>query len=146
MPRIAIPVVVLALGASVAFAACGGDSGTSAPTKAEYIAKADAICKKGDDAINAEAQKQFGNKPPTDAQVTTFTHDVSLPNIEKQRDDLKALDKPKGDEKELDALYTSLDKSIDTANNTDGSLDQSIFAATNAKAKAYGFKNCGANN
>jgi hypothetical protein len=145
MPRIAVPVVVLALGASLALAACGGGDDEKKPTKAEYITQADAICKKGDAAINAEAEKQFGNKAPTEAQVTTFTHDVSIPNIEKQRDDLKALAKPAGDEKTLDALYASLDKSIETANNTDGTLDESIFADTNAKAQAYGLKECGSN-
>jgi hypothetical protein len=143
MPRIAVPAVLLVLLSSLAFAACGGSDDEDKPTKAEYITQADAICKKGDDEINAEAEKQFANKQPTEEDVNTFTKEVSLPNIEKQRDQLKALDKPEGDEEELDALYESLDKSIETANNTDGPLDQSIFADTNKKAQAYGLKECG---
>src|SRR5215207_1712935 len=143
MPRFALAIAVLALGAPLALAACGGDDDADNPTKAEYIAQADAICKKGDDQIDAEAQKQFGNQAPTEAQVNTFLREVSLPNIEQQRDDLKALDKPEGDEDELDALYESLDKSIETAKNTDGPLDQATFAETNKKAQAYGLKECG---
>jgi hypothetical protein len=143
MPRIAVPAVLLALIASLGFAACGGSDDEDKPTKAEYITQGDAICKKGDDEILAEAQQQFGNKQPTEAEVTKFTQEVTLPNIEQQSKDLKALEKPEGDEEELDALYESLDKSIETAKNTDGTLDESIFAETNAKAQAYGFKECG---
>ncbi|MEA2425059.1 MAG: hypothetical protein QOH13_1469 [Thermoleophilaceae bacterium] len=142
MPRIA---VLAALVASLALAACGSSS-DSKPTKAEYITKADAICKKADTEINAQAQKQFGNKAPTDAQVTTFTHDVVLPKIEKESSDLKALDKPKGDDAQLNALFASLDKSINTAKSTDGTLDNSTFADANTKAKAYGLKVCGQSN
>jgi hypothetical protein len=137
--------LVLALCASLGFAACGGGDDEDKPTKAEYITQADAICQKGDEEILAEAQKQFGNKQPSEADVQTFTREVSIPNIEKQRDQLKDLEKPEGDEDELDALYESLDKSIETAKNTDGPLDESIFADTNKKAQAYGLKECGSN-
>jgi len=142
MPRIALAAALLSIVASLV--ACGSDSSDDKPTKAEYIAKADAICSKANGEIDAEAQKQFGNKQPTDAQVTQFTRDVVLAKIEEQSDDLKDLDKPEGDDDELNALYASLDKSIDTAKKTDGTLDNSTFADANAKAKAYGLKVCGA--
>ena len=146
MPRFPALALVLALCASLGFAACGGGDDEDKPTKAEYITQADAICKKGDEEILAEARKQFGTQDPTEEQVNSFTREVTIPNIEKQRDQLKELEKPEGDEEELDALWASLDKSIETVNNTDGPIDQNAFAETNQKAQAYGMKECGSDN
>ena len=145
MPRIAVPIALLALVSSLALAACGGGS-SDKPTKAEYITKADAICKAGNGEINAAVAKQFGNKQPTEAQVTAFTHDVVIPRLEKESTDLKALDKPDGDDDELNAIYSSLDKAIEMAKNTDGTIDDASFNDADAKARAYGLKTCGAEN
>ena len=143
--RIAITAAVLGLCASLGFAACGGDDGGDKPTKTEYIAKADAICKSADDKIQADAQKEFGNTPPTQQQILTYQKEKVLPALEKESSDLKALDKPEGDEDELNALYDSLDSSIEKAKNAP-TIEDSLFADANQKAKAYGLKQCGANN
>ena len=144
MPRIAVPAGALALCASLALAACGGGDDDK-PTKAEYIAKADAVCKTADEKIQADAQKEFGNQQPTPAQITKYQKEKVIPALEQQSDDLRGLDKPEGDEDELNALYDSLDKAIEGA-KTAPTIDDQTFADANKKADAYGFKECGSGN
>jgi hypothetical protein len=141
MTRLALPAVLLALTVPVAFAACGSSS--SAPSKSEYITKADGVCKKANDKINADAQKAIGSSP-TPAQVAAYQKDKVLPALEQESSDLKALDKPKNDGSTIDAIYSSLDAAIAKSKST-GKLDNTTFADANTKAKAYGLKVCGGN-
>ena len=72
-------VVVAVLAAGAIATGCGssddnGDSTTTASlTKAEWIAKADAICQQGNQQINQAAHQRFGNQKPTAAEVQQFT-------------------------------------------------------------------------
>jgi hypothetical protein len=134
---------------AMAFAGCGGDddngSSGSGPTKAEYIAKADAICQAGDDAINT-ASKSLGSSP-TEAEVTTFLTGTLLPNIEGQLKDLRALEPPKDDKDTINAIYDALEADVAKAKADPATLNvagsKSPFADANAKAQAYGMKVCG---
>jgi hypothetical protein len=125
-------------------AGCGG-SDNKGPSKADYIAKADAICKTGNDQINAGA-KQLGSSP-SEADVTAFLTGKLLPNIEGQLTKLKALEPPKADKDTINAMLNSLESSIAKAKADPATLNASgstsPFADANAKAKAYGLKVCG---
>ena len=61
----------------------------NALTKAEWIAKADAICRQGNQQINQAAHQQFGNQKPTAAEVQQFTANSLTPNVQSQVDQIK---------------------------------------------------------
>jgi hypothetical protein len=129
---------------AITIAGCGG-SDDKGPSKADYIAKADAVCKSGDDAINAGV-KALGDSP-AEADVTTFLTGTVLPNIEGQLTKLRALEQPKDDKDTINAIYDALEADIGKAKSDPAVLNASgstsPFADANAKAKAYGMKVCG---
>jgi hypothetical protein len=122
-----------------------GSSNDKGPSKADYIVKADAICKTGNDAINAGV-KSLGQSP-SEADVTTFLTGTVVPNIEGQLTKLRALDQPKDDKDTINAIYDALEADIGKAKSDPATLNASgstsPFADANAKAKAYGMKVCG---
>src|ERR1700759_4279006 len=79
------------------------DSGGEAPTKAVFIKEADKVCTDDEDELNEEIEafaKEKGistsEEPSEDLQIELF-HDLVLPNIAKQAEDLAALTPPEGD-------------------------------------------------
>jgi hypothetical protein len=141
-------------------AGCGGDGGGAtttaaggAPlTKAQFIARADAIClatvariRSGAAGMRAEEAKSR-RLPPTD-QIARFLKDTSLPAYDEMLDKLRDLTPPKRDEKAIDAFVGSLAGAIDTAKAdpakyaTPSARDP--FDDANARAKRYGMKACG---
>jgi hypothetical protein len=134
---------VLALGAIAA--GCGSsddDSSTSALTKTEWIAKADAICKQGNQQIEQAAQQQFGNGKPTAADVRQFGVGTALPNTQTQVDKIRALGAPSGDEDQVNKILDTVQADIDKAKAA-GDVEDSTFADGNALAKQYGLEVCG---
>lgn len=137
---------MLALAASAALAACGGDDSSDAPTKAEFIADADAICTKGDDELQKAGEELFGNKSPNKDELISFTEDTIVPNIEQQAADLRELTPPEGDEDEIGSLLDSLDNGVTAIADDPAaalSRDQNPLADANEKAQAYGLTSCG---
>lgn len=143
----ATPLVGLAL----VLAGCGGGSDDSGPTKAEYITKADAVCKSesaSSEKATNDAVAALGTDSPTDEQLGTVVTSTILPQLEKQVAALKALEKPKDDADAIDDIYSELDKAIAAGKSDPTSLASSAggsnpFDAANAKAKAFGLKECG---
>jgi hypothetical protein len=134
---------VLALGAIAA--GCGGgddDSSTSDLTKAEWIAKADAICQQGNQAINQAAKQQFGNQKPSAAEVQKFATETALPNTQSQVNQIKALGAPAGDEDQVNKILDTVQADIDKAKAA-GDIEENTFADGDALAKQYGLKVCG---
>ena len=143
------PRAILALTALVALgviaAGCGSssdDSSTSSLTKAEFIAKADAICQQGNQDIEAAAKQQFGNQKPTAAEVQQFVTQTALPSTQSQVDKIKALGAPSGDEDQVNHILDTVQADIDKA-KASGDIENSSFADGNALAKQYGLKVCG---
>jgi hypothetical protein len=130
---------------ALAAAGCGGDD-DKGPTKAAYIAKADAICKASDAKIEAAAG-QIAD--PNDAEaVKAFVTATLIPNVEGQVKELRALDKPKDDADEIDAIYDAVEAGVakgksDPASLLSATTGVSPFADANTKAQAYGMKSCG---
>jgi hypothetical protein len=148
-------------------AACGdNDSGTKsqagkssattsstapAPTKAEFIAAADAVCAKFVDQMNPIFGALFtGGEPQPAAAQEGFGKVLDL--VTQQMKEIRALTPPAGDQDQLNALFAEVDKAIgDTRTRiADPKVamellqsDDDPFAATDEKAKAYGFKDCG---
>jgi hypothetical protein len=143
-------------------AGCGGDSGGNgatttaaggAPlTKAEFIARADAIClatvariRAGAATLRAEEAKSR-RLPPAD-QIARFLEKTSLPAYDDMLDKLRDLTPPKRDEKAIDAFVGSLAGAIDTAKADPAKYAKTSardpFDDANARAKRYGMKACG---
>ena len=134
---------VLALG--LIAAGCGSgddDSSTSSLTKSEWTAKADAICRQGNQEIEQAAQQQFGNQKPTAAEVQQFATGTALPNTQTQVDKIRALGAPSGDEDQVNHILDTVQAEIDKAKAA-GDIEDSTFAEGNSLAKQYGLKVCG---
>ncbi len=147
---------LLAVLAFAAFAAgCGGSDGgddsTASITRSEFLARGNAICKKGNQEIDADFEafakennlKQ--NQNLTDAQATEASNTILIPNVQDQVDKIGALGAPEGQEAEVDAILASAQKGIDelTADPTlivqDGA---DPFAEANKLSKEYGLVAC----
>lgn len=148
-------VTLAGFGAIAAIAAgCGSssDESASSPTKAEFIAQADAICKQGNDEIEADFEtfaKENGikeNEEPSKAQGVEISETILLPNIENQAEELRDLEVPNGDEAEISAMLASLDQGVEEAEEDPEALftaKSDPFGPANKKAKEYGLKVCG---
>jgi len=135
-------------------AGCGSssDDSTSSLTKAEFIAQADAICKKGNDEIETDFEafaKENGvqeNEEPSKSQGVEISETILVPNIENQSEELRELEVPTADEAEISAMLDSLDQGVEEAEEDPEALFTSKsdpFGPANKKAKEYGLKVCG---
>ena len=133
-------------------AGCGSSSKSTSTTpaisKAEFLKKGNAICKKGNQQINQVAHKVFPNRKarPSRAQVTKFATGTIIPSVQSQINGVKALGAPKGDEAKVNAIITTAQAALDKAKKdpillTGGKHDP--FAKSNKLAKAYGLTVCG---
>jgi hypothetical protein len=135
---------ILALGLALIGAGCGGDD---APSKSEYIADADAICKQGDKEIDAAADETFSqNQRPSNAEIVSFGEETVIPNVQGQIDDLRDLTPPDGDEDTVNAIYDSAQEGLDQIEEDPAVLagrGADPFAEANRLAKDYGLTECG---
>jgi hypothetical protein len=137
---------ILALALALVGIGCGGDD---APSKAEYIADADAICKQGEKEIEAAAEETFAqNQQPSDAEVVSFAEKTVVPNIQGQIDDLRDLTPPEGDEDTVNAIYDAAQDGLDQLEEDPVLLTgrgADPFAEVQGFAKDYGLEECGGN-
>lgn len=118
------------------------DEVSATPTKAEFIAEADQICRAGNDELDAEANKLGAD--PTQAQKESFASDVLVPGVQDQIDSIRALGAPEGDEDEVEELLDEAQSGVD-ALEEDPSLitsDDDPFTEANDLAADYGLKVC----
>jgi hypothetical protein len=159
--------IVASLGCALAAAGCGGDdddddttAATTATTEAtggpgdeplskeEFIKAADGICRQGDQEINREAGRTFGNERPSQQAQEDFVTDTVLPNIQAQVDGIRALTPPEGDEDQVTAILDAAQRAIDETEDDPSALTQEgggsdPFAEANRLAQDYGLTACG---
>ena len=133
----------------VVAAACGGSS-SSALSKDEFVKQGNAICKSGNDTLNAAEKAAFPNQTeqPDPATLQKFFKETLLPNIKKQIDDIDKLKAPKELESQADDLVTSaraalakLEAQVDK-DPTSAFSGEDPFADVNKKATAVGLTAC----
>jgi hypothetical protein len=152
--------------AGFAAAGCGGDgkdtsatgattASTTGPTppltKAAFIARADATCEAAMKRIDAAGRElQGASTQPrklSQAQITTFLLQSTVPSYERMLGELRDLTPPKRDEKAIDGFVASLASSIDAIKANPSSYAKlttaNPFADANKRAKSYGMKVCG---
>lgn len=158
MGRGLIALIAALVAAALLVAGCGGssdDSSGSAPiSKEEFIAKADAVCKKGNEALEKELFKFLRKnrtggslRKPSVEQNEKFIETVLIPTLQKEITELKALGVPEGDEEKVDAMIAALEEGLETAEDETetvaaGTADM-VFGIASRLAGEYGLETCG---
>lgn len=130
--HVRIPLAVVASLSVLSFGACGGDDDDKAPSKADFVSQADAICIDADKKQAAiEGGKTGGAYQNLDnveylTQFNDATHDA--------HGQLAALQAPEEDEAAFDDLLASIERSADAMDDHIAALEAGDPAAQ-AKAK-----------
>jgi hypothetical protein len=155
--------------AAVALGACGGSGGTSTtkstasgPTKAQFIAQADAICKTTEaklapliKELAAGAAKLLAGTSSSTGQLATpltKAHTVAAAGLT----ELQALAQPAGDHKQIEKFLSPLGQIVGSLATAAGGLskgqstealaqleqDQAPAQAVTGAATAYGLRGC----
>ncbi len=144
MRRALVMVVGLALAAG-----CGG--GQEPIPKEEYLQRASAICRKGNEELTKATQEAFKDlKPgekPTAEQLTRYAREVVVPMVRKQVQNLRDLPDPKGAGDQVDEIYDAFEKALDQIDETPSLLTKSptsleVFKEADELSKKYGFPVC----
>jgi len=133
----------------LALAACGGDDGAASDETADFIAKADEICRRADEEAVAQIGRKFAGLDPENAkprELRRLAEEILVPSMKKQLKELRALLAPEADADELNRIYAKLEASIDEVLD-DPTLvlagsTPSLQEATQL-ASDFGFKECG---
>jgi len=108
----AVALVALVVVGAALVAGCGGGGDettveTVTPTKAEFIRKADKICRNTREAIIdgsvPKIEKVVGTPKAQQVEFELISN-VLIPALEKEVDDLRALGMPAGDEAEIETI------------------------------------------
>lgn len=172
--RGAIGAVLVAMAIALGCAGCGSDDGASssastetgatgtsttsstgdaAPTKAEFVREANAICKAGGDGIKAAGRvygRQHGIAPGgafSQAQQEDFVATIVIPALRAQAQGLAKLEAPEGDVNEVKVIVIDLENVIKTGEADPVNLlrvpkGEGPLAEVNRLAERYGIKEC----
>jgi hypothetical protein len=149
--------LLAALAALMALAAlvagCGGGDSTTDETvtltKTEFIKQGDAICKKGNDQSEKEAEEfaeenDFTLEKASKEQIEEAVAEVLVPNLEKQAEELDELGAPEGDEEQVEEIITSLEKAAGEIEDEPSAIfEGQVLKKPSELADDYGFKVCG---
>lgn len=142
----------------VCVAGCGSSSNstsmetTAAISKAEFLAKGNAVCVKGEKAQEAEINayvKKHGleKQKPSNAQEAEIVETVLVPNIQSQIDGVKALGAPSGEEQQVSSALELSQQTLEKieANPELAFGKENAFAAAGKQLHALGLKECAPN-
>jgi hypothetical protein len=146
----------IALGA-VLLAGCGGGSskssgatGTSEPatiatsshTKAEFIKLADTICKREETKRLKEVYaylRQHEKEGKSQRElIVDGMREIFLPEIQTQVEEIRALGAPKGDERQVEELLSSMQEAAESGS----SFEPKVLKRPGRLARAYGLREC----
>jgi maltose-binding protein MalE len=123
---------------------------TSALSKAELIKQGDAICTKGNESIETEAnefakENNVNTKKPTKAQKEEVIVEVVAPDVRRQGEEIAELGAPSGDEAEVEAIVAAVEGAADELEETPSLLfgEKNPLTKASKLAGSYGFKVCG---
>jgi hypothetical protein len=139
-------VIVAALAIGLGAAGCGGGSRsttstpTTAITKAEFVAKANAICGKGDPVLLEAGVKLASH--PTKAQIAALVKGTYVPTIEAQITEVKALGAPSGDQAAVARMFSLAQADLHTLKNKPTLVTTDVFADFAQLAHPYGLTAC----
>lgn len=124
-------------------AACGGSN--KPPSKSDYVARADKVCSKAANQLDA-AGKKFGSAPSL-ADLVKF-RDLLVKGLQDEVKQVRTFTTPKGDAATLNTIYTdvlAVATSIHAAQP--GHISDVLHSPAEAhvvkEATDYGFRSCG---
>jgi hypothetical protein len=144
--RVGVMVIAGVLIAAVAAAGCGSSSKTAstaatpAITKAEFLAKANAICGKADPVLSAAGAK-LETRPPK-AQVAAIVKRIYVPSIEAQITAIKALGVQTGAQASVTSLLTLVQADLNKLESNPALVATDVFADFAKVAHPYGLTAC----
>jgi len=149
--RASVRVGIIAMLIGFALAGCGSSSKSSTSattasiTKADFVAKGNAICGTGNKQRNG-AGKALGNNPSR-AQVVNYVRKSFVPGIQSTIDQLRALGAPAVDRAAVTSMVNLAQSDLDKlkANPILIFNSPSLFHGFALKAHAYGLKQCARN-
>jgi len=151
MKRNALMLLAGMLATGLIAVGCGDDddgedgNGDEALTKEEFIAQADALCTREDQAVEEAERSELG-KNPSRAEVEEFVTGTALPNIQGQIDGIRDLETPEEIEGQvtefLDTAQAALDRAEEDPSVFIGEQGQDPFAETRQLAADVGLKKC----
>jgi hypothetical protein len=140
-------VLALVVGGAACSSSGGDDADAPAPTKAEFLKDANAICKTANSAIERAADEAGLNEEDApDEDAVAFVTDTFIPSVQGQISDIRDLGFPGADKEELDKLLTEADERADeVADDAEGyvAADEDPFQDVNQRLYDYGLTECG---
>jgi hypothetical protein len=153
--RLTAIAIVTALIVGLATAGCGSSSSstkttsstaTTALTKAQFLARANAICTTGNKQIAAADAKL--SKNPTQAQIAAVVKTTTAPSIQAQIDAIRALGAPPGDQATVTSMLNLAQADLNKVKSNPALLatgGASPFASFAKVAHPYGLTACAQN-
>lgn len=128
---------------------CGGGDDEDAPTKAEFIEQADAICQESNQERILASEQLFKEQDglPSDPEEKAFIAETWAPIVRGQHESLSELTPPAGEEEEAEALWAAFEKALNTIESEPvGAIAKGlkIFMPFEQMAIKYGFDECAA--
>lgn len=152
--RAAVLVGIVAIAVAAIAAGCG-DSSEAALSKAQYVTKANQICKKGIAKKNslteiAVREELKGLKNPSELELSKAEEErlvksVALPPVAAAIEELAELPAPDGDEEKVEKFVVGFEKAIDETEADPSVVLQGLedpFREPNKLAKEYGLPRC----
>jgi hypothetical protein len=135
-------------------AGCGGGSDASSTansiSKAAFIKKADAVCKRGNrrmEAVFAHLLVQNKKiKRPSKSDQEALVGTVLVPNIKREIREIRAFGAPSGDDDKVNGFLEALEEGIETAERNPKVVvksSEAIFGIPSRLAREYGLEVCG---
>jgi len=145
--------VAAAMVIALVLVGCGGGGDSSSDnsiSKEEFIAKADAVCKKGTERLQAAIAPILKNQPNiakvSKGEQEKIVATVMVPSVSREAKELRALGVPDGDDEKVDAMITALEEGVETAERDPEAVTKSsdaIFGIASRIASEYGLTSCG---
>lgn len=151
MRKGALKVALSALGVLavlVAIGCGGGDDETTTLTKAQFLAKGNALCKEKEqerlDEVNKVIASLKQGEILSDPKQTRMVETIIIPNYEETISGLEALGAPEGDEAKIDKLLAAMNKTTKVLKEDpeEAIFNVLMFEESNKLAKTYGLKSC----
>ena len=142
--KMRVMALLAAAGLAMSTAACGEEG----ITKSEYLAKAKAVCQKGNQALTDASNATFAKVPPgqklSDPEIEAFVRQTVIPTIRDQVKQLRALPPPKGKKGQVEEIYRALEKGLDELEKSPKKLidGSNVFAEADSLATKYGISVC----
>jgi hypothetical protein len=141
---------------AIVAAGCGSSSDDSTETvvltKTEFIKEGDAICAKGTETLNQEAEdfaeeNDVDTDNPSKGDQEEVITTVIGPALQSQADELSALGAPEGEEETVEAIVEALEEGAQELEDDPASLLEESASGpldeANKLASAFGFEECG---